>query len=80
MLLDLMCSPALLKNADRMLVVCNKTDAMPDDLAGILPKNLVRRPHRHASERALGCCFGQYWTVVALADEVRVAAASGFGC
>jgi hypothetical protein len=42
-LLDLMCSPALLKNADRLLVVCNKTDAMPDELAGILPKNLVKK-------------------------------------
>ena len=42
-LLDLMCSPALLKNADRLLVVCNKTDSMPDELAGILPKNLVKK-------------------------------------
>jgi hypothetical protein len=38
-----MCSPALLKNADRLLVVCNKTDSMPDELAGILPKNLVKK-------------------------------------
>ena len=26
-----------------MLIVCNKTDALPDELAGISPKTMVRK-------------------------------------
>ncbi len=26
-----------------MLIVCNKTDALPDELAGISPKNMVKK-------------------------------------
>ncbi len=43
MILDLLTSTALLKHGRKMLVLCNKTDAMPDDLAGIEAKKVVRK-------------------------------------
>jgi len=43
LLLDLMTSTALLKHCDKMLVVCGKIDALPDELAGISPKMMVKK-------------------------------------
>ena len=42
-MLDLLTSTALLKHGQKLLVLCNKTDAMPDDLAGIEAKKMVRK-------------------------------------
>ena len=41
--LDLLTSEKMLKHCTRMLVMCNKTDALPDELAGISPKTMVKR-------------------------------------
>mmetsp|Transcript_19706 Transcript_19706/g.41332 ORF Transcript_19706/g.41332 Transcript_19706/m.41332 type:complete len:259 (+) Transcript_19706:20-796(+) len=43
LILDLLTSTALMKHGQRMLVLCNKIDAMPDDLAGIEAKKMVRK-------------------------------------
>jgi len=42
-LLDLLTSEKMLKNCTNMLILCNKTDALPDELAGISPKMMVKK-------------------------------------
>jgi len=41
--LDLLTSEKMLKNCSNMLILCNKTDALPDELAGISPKTMVKK-------------------------------------
>jgi len=42
-LLDLLTSEKMLKHCTRMLILCNKTDALSDELAGISPKVMVKK-------------------------------------
>ena len=58
-MLDLLTSTSLLKNTRMMLVACNKVDALPDELAGISPKVMVKkrlevRNHEIGGDRGRG--------------------------